>query len=1179
MTRALAVPRSGRSSRRALVLAALLASAAAPALAQAPAGGRVLSGSAAIAQSAGHTTITQSSERAVIRWSGFDVGKTHRVDFDQPGRSSATLNRVISMRGSVIEGAIHAPGTVIIQNSAGVLFTGTARVDTGGLVATSQWVDSDPFMTTGHLGIGGEGDRDAPVVNEGEITVRNAGLAALVGAKVRNSGVIVADRGTVALTSGRRTTIDLGGDGVARIAVFGNAATGSKIENSGVIDVGEGRVVITAGDAARALDNVINTTGVIRATSGTGAGGGVRLVGQGTGRVRIAGAIEARGATRGGEISATGATLAVEGGGTLDARGGIDGGAILLGDLGPLRRPDSLVLDRTARLLADGAAGAGGQIVALSDGAAEIEATLSALGGGGGGSVRTIAPDLGIGEAASVSVGPGGDWLVGTTNARLATGSSTPRYAIDRLAIIEALNGGGDVAVAATEDVVVARELAWSGTGDLDLRADRDATIGAAVTSGGTGDFTATAAREFRLGASVAATGVGDVALTAETGDLLVVGAEVEVATNSGALDFDATEGSVLLIPVGALEVASASGDITLNAGTAIQIWGTMTGGAALRATAPEIGIAAAEVTARGGLSMVAIDRITVDGGTVAALGGGALEMQAPTQVWNGAVASGTGAADGGDVLLSGAISAGVAPTFGLRPGASFALLATAPGGAASSYASPLGFAVSTSGRGAIAIGAPVTAASVALTSEEGVALGAGARIEGTGPGDAVVLAAGRSLDNAAGADALTASAGRWLLYLDDFASLTGVKPASGTPDLYGRTFADAPPATLAGFAGDRVIWGEAPVLTITAGSGERVYGGAATSLGYTLAGFRAGDGAETALDGAPVVTSAGNALGADAGRYATTAEATASAQGYRLAFVGGALEVTPAPLTVTAFGTRTYGAATASYAPRVAGLVAGDTAADLGGELDFTTPATRTSGVGSYALLGAGLRSGNYTIGYETGALTITPAQLTVAVDNVSRRFDTPNPGFTATYSGFVLGQGPGDLNGALAFATDATRTSPAGNYAVTASGLASGNYLFNYVPGTLRVTPPTANLAAQVRRFGRGSRPFTPGDASFRTTSAEAPPAIDNPFELTYSLGEVGRLTARGAQGFTPASGGAPADTQGFVPAAGGDGGAAGGGAAAGGCSGSVNTGDTGVCALETQPESFWQTTGGTL
>ena len=224
-----------------------------PGAAQSPEGGKVVKGSAKISQSGARTTIRQSSERAVIDWRGFDVGRGASVDFDQPGRNSATLNRVTSGRGSVIEGAIRAPGTVIIQNNAGVLFSKGSKVDVGGLVATSQGVDADRFQRDGGLRIGGGAKAGARVINQGDITIGEAGLAALVGSDVENDGVILARRGTVALASGTRTTIDLTGDGMVRIAVDGDPAGGSRIVNGGMIDAGGGRVLLSAGGASSAL--------------------------------------------------------------------------------------------------------------------------------------------------------------------------------------------------------------------------------------------------------------------------------------------------------------------------------------------------------------------------------------------------------------------------------------------------------------------------------------------------------------------------------------------------------------------------------------------------------------------------------------------------------------------------------------------------------------------------------------------------------------------------------------------------------------------------------------------------------------------------------------------------------------------------------------------------------------
>jgi hypothetical protein len=110
------------------------------------------------------------------------------------------------------------------------------------------------------------------VANEGEISIREAGLAAQVGTDVENAGAIAAPRGTVALASGTRTTIDLSGDGTVQLAVSGGSQGGGA-RNSGAIEAEAGHVLITAGDAASALDGVINTSGVVRAGSAQAACG------------------------------------------------------------------------------------------------------------------------------------------------------------------------------------------------------------------------------------------------------------------------------------------------------------------------------------------------------------------------------------------------------------------------------------------------------------------------------------------------------------------------------------------------------------------------------------------------------------------------------------------------------------------------------------------------------------------------------------------------------------------------------------------------------------------------------------------------------------------------------------------------------------------------------------------
>src|SRR5207302_6077586 len=111
---------------------------------------------------------------------------------------------------------------------------------------------------------------------------------------------------------------------------------------------------------------------------------------------------------------------------------------------------------------------------------------------------------------------------------------------------------------------------------------------------------------------------------------------------------------------------------------------------------------------------------------------------------------------------------------------------------------------------------------------------------------------------------------------------------------------------------------------------------------------------------------------------------------------------------------------------PSYAGFVNGDTPGSLGGTLTFGTAATAASPVGSYPVTPGGLTSGNYTITFVNGNLSVTPAGLTVTANNATKIYGQPNPGFSAGYSGFVNGDTAGSLGGTLTFSTPATTNSP---------------------------------------------------------------------------------------------------------------------------------------------------------
>ncbi|HEX4795388.1 MAG TPA: type VI secretion system tube protein Hcp [Humisphaera sp.] len=120
----------------------------------------------------------------------------------------------------------------------------------------------------------------------------------------------------------------------------------------------------------------------------------------------------------------------------------------------------------------------------------------------------------------------------------------------------------------------------------------------------------------------------------------------------------------------------------------------------------------------------------------------------------------------------------------------------------------------------------------------------------------------------------------------------------------------------------------------------------------------------------------------------------------------------------------------------------------------------------------------------------TISPAPLTITANNQTKIAGEANPAFSVGYSGFVPGQGPAVLGGALTFSTPATSSSPAGLYAITPGGLTSSNYAIKFVSGTLTVISPSqaaSNLLAQVNAAS-----IPPNDSSSFASQIQA--ALDS-------------------------------------------------------------------------------------
>ncbi|WP_406698318.1 MBG domain-containing protein [Singulisphaera sp. Ch08] len=102
--------------------------------------------------------------------------------------------------------------------------------------------------------------------------------------------------------------------------------------------------------------------------------------------------------------------------------------------------------------------------------------------------------------------------------------------------------------------------------------------------------------------------------------------------------------------------------------------------------------------------------------------------------------------------------------------------------------------------------------------------------------------------------------------------------------------------------------------------------------------------------------------------------------------------------------------------------------------------------------------------------AVTVAKARLTVKARDAARVYGQANPAFSATYTGFVLGESPSVLGGSLGFATSATPLSYVGTYAITPGGLRSANYIITFLGGNLSVTPASLVITADDQSMSAG-------------------------------------------------------------------------------------------------------------
>ena len=316
-------------AQRPSALALALGAMPALALAQMPTGGKVVAGSATIANPDGsHTVVEQSSDKAILNWQSFSIGQGGHVQFIQRDSNAVALNRVVGSDPSSILGHLSANGQIFLVNQNGIFFGHSAVVDVAGIVATTLDIKDEDFMRGDYrFARGANAPERATVVNQGTLNA-GGGYVVLAGDYVANKGVVAAQLGTVLLASGDALTLQMAGSSLINYQVDkATVAHLAGVENSGQILANGGRVIMTADVAQDLAATVVNNSGLVQAQSTVERDGAVYFQGSGGG-VANSGTVDAsaQAGANGGhvEIRASG-DIAHEAGSRIDVDGADEG--------------------------------------------------------------------------------------------------------------------------------------------------------------------------------------------------------------------------------------------------------------------------------------------------------------------------------------------------------------------------------------------------------------------------------------------------------------------------------------------------------------------------------------------------------------------------------------------------------------------------------------------------------------------------------------------------------------------------------------------------------------------------------------------------------------------------------------------------------------------------------------
>lgn len=250
-------------------------------------------------------TITQNTQKVILNWQSFNVGRDASVAFRQPDASSAALNRIAQGSPSEIFGRLSANGQIYLLNQNGIIFGNGAVVDTHALVASTINISDQVFndgltnainqgkaaFDSGTAGATGFVQIDAGAV----LKTDEGGRIMMFAPKVENAGEIDTPGGQAILAASTKKVYLAVSDDPNLRGLLVEVDNGGDVSNLGKIVAERGNVSL--------LGLAVNQTGIVRATTSVNLNGSIRLVAQDQASVNVSQGVGTAQATHTGSLT------------------------------------------------------------------------------------------------------------------------------------------------------------------------------------------------------------------------------------------------------------------------------------------------------------------------------------------------------------------------------------------------------------------------------------------------------------------------------------------------------------------------------------------------------------------------------------------------------------------------------------------------------------------------------------------------------------------------------------------------------------------------------------------------------------------------------------------------------------------------------------------------------------